>query len=299
MQDAPAPYLGELEAPHGDFGYCYVVKHQGDGVKYHYTAHSANITITNLPVALGTNPQVFESAQIKHSPRTSREEFEGQSFDLQVAVYEDRIPRMFYASIPKGIEVTVIKIAQGLLQEASPTVDFLQHCLITQSGVAQHVTLSGQIVSLQAIPLPYTWQRKIPRYWFQRACNHILYASETCGVSAAAHNFATTITALERAKRRITLSGQRPASSADYFTGGWMRQTSTGEDCAIEVSEHSGPNTRIVVRTWNPELVVTDAVTLFAGCNRTKDHCLNKFSNLAKFGGFAQIPEKNPVIHGV
>jgi hypothetical protein len=230
---APSPYQGELEASHGDIAYLYVIKHLGDGVKFHYTNHSGNISVTNLPADLGANPQVFEAAQVRHSGRGSREEYEGQGFDVQLGIYEDRVPRMFYASIPRGIEVTVIKVAQGILQDASPSVDYAQHCLITQGGIAQQVTLSGQIASITAVPVPYSWPRKIPRYWFQRPCNHILYDAATCGVDPTLHDWTSTIVALERVRRRITLTGQMPAVSADYFSYGWLRHAASGEDSAF------------------------------------------------------------------
>lgn len=43
-----------------------------------------------------------------------------------------------------------------------------------------------------------------------------------------------------------------------------------------------------------PGLAVGDVVTLVPGCNKTLQHCADKFANLANYGGFPWIPAKNP-----
>lgn len=48
-----------------------------------------------------------------------------------------------------------------------------------------------------------------------------------------------------------------------------------------------------VVTLWDPmpyAIASGDSVRLMAGCNKTKDHCMNKWSNFENFGGFPDIP---------
>jgi len=55
---------------------------------------------------------------------------------------------------------------------------------------------------------------------------------------------------------------------------------------------HTG--TSITLWREMPNLEATDAVTLYPGCNRTLDHCTNKFSNTINYGGFPWLPNSNP-----
>jgi hypothetical protein len=39
---------------------------------------------------------------------------------------------------------------------------------------------------------------------------------------------------------------------------------------------------------------VDDVVNVSLGCNRTLDHCQNRFNNLINYGGFPYVPIKSP-----
>jgi hypothetical protein len=58
------------------------------------------------------------------------------------------------------------------------------------------------------------------------------------------------------------------------------------------ITAHSGNVVTLVDSV--ADLVVGATVTLWPGCSRTVNHCQNKFSNLANYGGLPYLPAKNP-----
>lgn len=298
-QAVPPAYLGEEESPQGTVAYLYAFRYLADNVAFFLTNHTTNVSVVNLPANIGPSPQIFTSAQVMHSARQAGQDMESHSFDVALRVYADRLAASFHTAQAGQIRVHVIRVAQGLLADASPSIDFAQDCLIVQSGLVTAATLTGQQVNAKVMPEHLLLDRHVPRYWFQGTCNHQLYHSKTCKVVAASHNYSSTITALDRASRRLTISGQRAASAADYFSAGYLTHAASSGIYGIEVSEHVSTNTRLTLRTWSPEFVIGQAVVVFAGCNRTTTHCKDKFNNLANFGGMAFIPKKDPFIHGV
>jgi hypothetical protein len=38
----------------------------------------------------------------------------------------------------------------------------------------------------------------------------------------------------------------------------------------------------------------SQTVNLYPGCNKSMDHCINRFDNILNYGGFPWIPGKNP-----
>ena len=73
----------------------------------------------------------------------------------------------------------------------------------------------------------------------------------------------------------------------------------TGMRFSIFKSWASSGNTMVKLHQWCPDFAITDICVMRAGCRHTLAHCRDKFSNAANFGGFSQIPNKNPTIHGI
>ena len=74
-----------------------------------------------------------------------------------------------------------------------------------------------------------------------------------------------------------------------YFMGGMIR----APDGSLRfVIHHVGD---VLTLSRKHEGLVEDSqVTLYPGCDRTKETCISKFNNLSNFGGFPYIPVKNP-----
>lgn len=137
---------------------------------------------------------------------------------------------------------------------------------------------------MTCIPIQQAIQRKVPRWLYQTQCNHMLYDAN-CTVNPAAFTFAGHLTAIVGQTVTVPEAAAKPDG---YYNGGYLHD---GETFAF-IQTHTG--TQLVLLALSPKLVVGDAVTLTAGCDRTRGTCVAKFNNLANFMGFPYIPDKNP-----
>lgn len=128
---------------------------------------------------------------------------------------------------------------------------------------------------------------KIPglRRRYQRSCPHVLYG-KGCLLDKA--NFATagTITATDG----LVLTIPAAALEVDGFYSSGILDDSGGKSRFI--TNHVGDQITLVRELAG--LLVSPAVILHAGCDRTLSICDTKFSNSLNFGGMPFIPIKNP-----
>ena len=93
--------------------------------------------------------------------------------------------------------------------------------------------------------------------------------------------------------QRVVVSGLE-AFSRGWFDGGRLDWTSgANAGVAGHVKTHLVPASGATVELWlTPPLLVLagDAFTVTAGCDKTKDICIAKFSNLLNFRGFPHMP---------
>jgi uncharacterized phage protein (TIGR02218 family) len=119
---------------------------------------------------------------------------------------------------------------------------------------------------------------------FQRTCPFALYG-KGCEVDETLFDTAGTITA----RADLVLTIIEAATQVDGFFTGGMIKASDGK--LRYIVSHVGD--QITISRDLPSLADT-SVTLFAGCDRTRTDCNDKFDNLTNFGGFPFIPLKNP-----
>jgi len=119
---------------------------------------------------------------------------------------------------------------------------------------------------------------------YQLGCPHMLYGN-MCNVDKDIYAITGTID--DVAGETLDIDGA-DSYSADYFAGGMLQ---FGDEFRL-ITAHSG----ITVTILGPleTLVIGNTVTLWPGCNRTFDTCINKFSNSINFGGLPYLPTTNP-----
>jgi len=84
---------------------------------------------------------------------------------------------------------------------------------------------------------------------------------------------------------------------ADYFNAGVIVHNATGFRSFIQDSRYYGAYNEIYLLQPPPSgWAASDAVTLYAGCDRKHSTCRDKFDNMANFGGFPLHPERNPLL---
>ncbi len=157
------------------------------------------------------------------------------------------------------------------------------------SGRIANATIEQEeIVVIAHTPLGKD-EKQLPRELMLRTCPHELYG-EQCRVNPDAFKVATTISSVsgEPNEYDITSRGGHPQG---FFTAGVIVKTSTGQRSFI-VLDFLG----LTLIRKMPGLAVSDAVEVFAGCDRKVETCRDKFNNVPQFGGFPRLPERNPFI---
>lgn len=190
---------------------------------------------------------------------------------------DDAIGQQFVATSPAGIvSLTIYR------KHLTDTAD---EVIVLWKGRVSGARLSGSELMLKCEPVATSLKRVGLRAHYQRLCRHPLY-SAACGVSAASYRVDGTVAAVSGTTVQVAAAATRPDG---YFVAG-MLATQNGE--ARMIVAHSGANLTLIAPM--PALAVGQAVSLYAGCDHSTDVCLNRFGNIANYGGFPYIPKKNP-----
>lgn len=133
---------------------------------------------------------------------------------------------------------------------------------------------------------------EFPNIYFQAPCNHILYDGG-CGADCEDFKIVGTVLTIT-SDDRTTITVLEAADQVDqWLTPG---EIVTDTERRLIVS-HVGAT--LMINYPFRDLVVGQTVTLYAGCNHTSDHCVNKFDRGDSFLGFEYIPYINPFVTGV
>lgn len=179
-------------------------------------------------------------------------------------------------------------------------------------GTVGAVAAEGGAVELTADTLAAAFERPLLRMAFTRSCNHVL-GDYRCGVDVAPFTTAATVTAVgasaEGPTVTVTLAARPvhadPALVAAWFDGGVLVLPAATHEAArvgvvrTALADAPSPTCTLTLVGAVPADVVGTTVSVIAGCARTRAVCVAKFDNVVRFGGFADLPERNPLVHGV
>jgi len=159
--------------------------------------------------------------------------------------------------------------------------------------------VEGQRIILQAESVFSTLRRAGVRAKYQRLCRHALYG-RGCGLDIALHWQTGTVTASAGPVVTILEAATEPDG---WYRGGVLR---FGMELGF-ITNHAGatltlsrpmPELAAAIATpdldpdtGEPLLVLAD---IAPGCDLRAATCAAKFGNLANFGGFPEIPGRNP-----
>ena len=296
MPDQTNAYFAEEQSPDLAGAYCYAIG-TPDGQGIFVTSWDKAITIHGLPAYTGAaDPQVFEPGQVRHGPITSNDKFESRSTALSVTVENDKLRRYFTTAAPARLNATILRIVGAKLR-TTQELEFEKHCMVADRGIISAFTFRGTEIGAAITPEAFHEDRAIPRYYFQRRCNHVLYGPG-CGLNKESFKFATTIVSVDPAQKEIIISGQKADVPETRFNAGHLLHAPTGFFFTIAWSKYDASNTKLKLVTWHPEIEASDAVTAYYGCQHTVADC-NLFGNVANFGGFAYVPATNPTLNSV
>lgn len=145
---------------------------------------------------------------------------------------------------------------------------------------------TGAQARLNCEPVSTSVRRTGLRRLYQKGCPHVLYGAG-CKVDRTAHDIATTVTAIDGKVLSVAALLDRP------YAGGYVqRETSSGVFEKRFIQAQDGLDLTLSLPFSG--LDVSDAVTVFPGCDHTTATCNDVYSNLPNYGGMPFIPSKNP-----
>ena len=122
------------------------------------------------------------------------------------------------------------------------------------------------------------------RATYQTLCRHALY-SPGCGLSRASWGEQGIVQSISGLVVTTNIAAQKPDG---YYLAGILQSGIYQR----QITKHVGND--LTITEPIPGLVGNADIEIFPGCNLTYDTCHNKFNNSENFGGFTQIPGKNP-----
>ncbi len=265
------------------------------------TGHDGEFSISGIPSRYETtNPQTFSVAAISHGPIRREGNFDKSTFEVN-ALTRDINGISLYTltgALPR-LAIDIIKVSPAAAEDG--TAVWNSETFVVQTGIVSGLSFRGFAVTVECTPEPLFSNHEIPTWRFSRTCNRMLY-SPGCAVSKSAFDMAATITAIDIQNRRITVNDSYGADGThfNWFKHGMVKHNPSGLLLSVRMSENIPTNkTLLTLHQWNPDIQVGDAVVCYPGCNHTFVTCRDKFSNAQNFGGFSEVPNKNPAQHGV
>lgn len=175
-------------------------------------------------------------------------------------------------------------------------------------GQVASVQRQGEFATILAAPQTQL-AAQVPRYTYSALCNWFLF-QDRCGLQREDWRHTGPVVTIGASPNVITITGLRDQAAVlagsfspaygpvesptgqsldDYWLGGYAENTD-GEKRAVYATDVDGVPDRIRLLQPFRNLAVSDQVTVYAGCDRTRATCAAKFNNHINHGGFPDIP---------
>jgi uncharacterized phage protein (TIGR02218 family) len=151
-------------------------------------------------------------------------------------------------------------------------------------GLIGAVAFQAATAKLTCIPVRYAIARSIPVQLVGKLCTNTLYDGR-CKANPAAFSAAATVTGIAGLTFTVSSVGGRPDG---YYSGGFIEKAGVPP---ATIKEHIGTTLKMF---YNPGYVIGDAVTIYAGCDKKFQTCVQKFSNQIHFQAFPFMPLLDP-----
>jgi hypothetical protein len=289
--------------------YVYIVDHAG--TLYHFTNSDQAINLINLPATHGSDPQAMIGAQVSHSAIKQDSEINAPQVQMNIGVnatsFANALKSYILQMVPDAITVTIARI--NPLAVDGVDVDWTQDAYVVFKGVVTNISFNRSVMQLNLISLIMQNEGMVPRFYWQKTCQHMLYGTQ-CGVTAdqAAFRITTTAAAVDPRWRSVditetTLDGN--VIDEKTFQGGMLYEFDGGANIIARIRIDgslilpAAAGVRFYLGWWSNTLAAATNIKVFRGCDRTAKQCAEVFPNKANFGGQAYIPNINPTINGI
>lgn len=192
--------------------------------------------------------------------------------------------RVTTAAVQGQLNGARLTVERAILDAPGGTI---QGVLTRFEGTVSQVNPSSTVVELEVAPDIEELNREVPRHAFRPACNHTLFDSG-CGLARATFLYAETVAAGTTTTSVVLSSSAYPAG---FFAGGtitFLTGALAGLKRTIRAHD-TGGTVRLAVAL--PSVPANgDDVELTPGCDKTRQTCSSRFSNLVRFRGFPWVP---------
>lgn len=159
-------------------------------------------------------------------------------------------------------------------------------------GILGEVAIGDESYNVELRSLAQPWQQTITRVYTPNCTADL--GDSRCKVNLVSFTQTGTVASVVDA-RTITTSGITGAD--DIYNYGLLKFTS-GPNNGISLEINNWEQGTSTLKTWLGfpfEPQVGDAIEVIQGCNKTTDHCINKFNNIENFRGFPHVPNQRKV----
>lgn len=248
---------------------------QGDLVR-RWTSYGADLTAAG---------QDWIKEDVNHSDITRSTEFLDEGVKLQCGLRTADNPfRQFVAGAP--VQTMSVKIFKTVAPSFPLSLD-----LPLYEGDVQEVffmargQLSVKLSSVLRIS-DYT----VPRVIIHKLCNWSLYDPPTCGLGVGSYETTGTLSVVTGTYVEAAAFGAKATaqSDANWFALGKIK---VGNEVRSVVSQTGN---RLFINVAFRSASVGASAKAYAGCDKQRNTCKNKFNNLIRHGGFPYVALKNP-----
>ncbi len=237
-----------------------------DSAVFAFTSHSSDLVVsgTTYIAAQGSfSPQMIHTAGDMSVDNTDIEAIIDSAYitdeDLNAGKFDYADVELFVVNY-KALGDGIVRLRKGTLGE------------IESRGYVFRAELRGLMQHLQQV---------IGRVYSKR-CDADLGDSR-CGVSLAAHTVASSVTA-------VTSKQQFTAAAVPSRVGGLLTWTS-GNNNGLKMEVQSMVGLVVALSLPMPYTIqIGDTFSVYAGCDKLPETCLNVFNNIVNFRGFPFIP---------
>jgi len=267
MKDVTQDFIDNEEADKRKPAELYHIWRDG-GEHWRYTDGDVDITF---------NSEDYTQATLSRGSVTYDNKLEVTTLEVKAPYIENPVLEYIATNPIEILWISVTKLHRDDLTEGD--VVFI--------GQIKAVAFQGITASVSCVGFEHYLKKSIPTWRYQLNCNHTIFDT-LCTLTESTYLTSTAIV-LDATGTQLS-SSDFGLESDGYFTGGEVR---FGDEARTIVS-HIG-NTIIIMYKMK-ELVTTDTVSAYPGCDGRAETCRDKYSNIVHFLGFPFIPVENPAL---
>lgn len=192
-----------------------------------------------------------------------------------------------YADNPPSVKVG-LTIFQGHVTDTE--TDYR----VIWSGAVKNINREPPYAKIIGEPLDTLMSRPGLRRYYMYGCPYVLYDENTCRANKLTHMRTATPTLIGGNFVRFP-SGWQGAIAREKYIGGYIEWTDADGNLQRRTMIDFGATSDEVIVGNTRRLASGQAVTLYAGCQRTTADCKSLHANIVNYGGQPYIPLENPV----